>query len=351
MKNQLLVMFCCLSLFTSAQEKLVIVGKSPNQYVVHTVKKGESFQTISNQFGQSVAKLSSFNKMSTASILKVGDRIKIPVTEYNRLTVKGKEKNAPLYHVTQKGENLYRISQANKVPVASLKQWNTLKSDNLKTGQLIIIGFMVNAKSQTENQKTEKLTASVSEPPLSDEKTNVESKQPDLSKKDINASHSVVIPTNSNPSVIPPSPVKIPASKQQTPMVKSMVVTETVSPATKVEVSNEYFPKEGDEGFFAKAYEDHGKQLEKQFHSGDASIFKTISGWTDHKYYILMNDVAAETIVRITGPNNKSICAKVLGPLQETKGGSGLLLRMSNSAAAAMGLMDPKFTVTVTYFE
>ncbi len=353
MKKLLLIMFCFLTLNARTQEKLVILGKTPNQYVVHTAKKGESLQTISNQFGLSVAKLSSINKKAASSILKIGEKIKIPVTEFNRLTVKGKDKNAPLYHVTQKGENLYRISQTNKVPAASLKDWNSLKSDNLKKGQLIIIGFMVNAKTQTGNQKSEKLTATVSELPTADDKINVETKQAELPKKDINASQSVVIPVNSNPSVIPPSQVKIPPSKQstQTPIVKSIMVTEALSPATKIEVLNEYLPKEGDEGFFANAYQEHGKQLEKQFHSGDAAIFKTISGWTDHKYYILMNDVAAETIVRITGPNNKSICAKVLGPLQETKGGSGLLLRMSNSAASSLGITDPKFTVTVTYFE
>jgi hypothetical protein len=33
-----------------------------------------------------------------------------------------------------------------------------------------------------------------------------------------------------------------------------------------------------------------------------------------------MNDVAPKTVVRITAPGNKSICAMVLGPLQETKG-------------------------------
>jgi hypothetical protein len=96
------------------------------------------------------------------------------------------------------------------------------------------------------------------------------------------------------------------------------------------------------------------RQQSKQFHSGDAATFKTISGWTDRKYYVLINDVAPETIVRITAPNNKSICAKVLGPLQETKGANGLLLRMSNSAASTLGMLgitDPKFTVTVTFFE
>jgi hypothetical protein len=64
-----------------------------------------------------------------------------------------------------------------------------------------------------------------------------------------------------------------------------------------------------------------------------------------------MNDVAPKTIVRITGANKKTVCAMVLGPLQETKGASGLLLRVSNSAASALGLTEQVFPVTITYYE
>jgi hypothetical protein len=116
-------------------------------------------------------------------------------------------------------------------------------------------------------------------------------------------------------------------------------------------VNADYTPKEGDEGYFAAAYIDHAKEKAQQFHSGDAAIFKTISGWTDRKYYVLMNDVAPKTIVRITASNRKTVCAMVLGPLQELKGDNGLSLRISNAAAAALGMTDAKFPVTITYFE
>jgi len=138
---------CLFTLTVTAQEKLVIMGKSPDLYVVHTVSDGESLQTISNQFGQSVTKLSSYNGKTAGSVLTKGEQIKIPVTEYNLLRVKGDEDNsAPLYHIIKKGDNLYRLSQANKVTVAKLKEWNNLKTDIVKDGQAIIVAFMVNAK-------------------------------------------------------------------------------------------------------------------------------------------------------------------------------------------------------------
>jgi hypothetical protein len=124
--------------------------------------------------------------------------------------------------------------------------------------------------------------------------------------------------------------------------------TKTASTATTG--NNGYVPKDGDEGFYATAYAEHmlGNQ---QVISGEAAVFKSISGWTDRKFYVLMNDVAPQSVVKLTNAYNKSIYAMVLGPLQETKGGTGLLLRISNSAANALAISQNRFNITVTYFQ
>jgi hypothetical protein len=170
----------------------------------------------------------------------------------------------------------------------------------------------------------------------------------------------VTVPVISKPAENPPAVKKealTPVIKKETAQLAETQAAVTAPPVQQQAASvisrdaAGYAPKEGDEGFFATLYAQQVNDQNKQFHSGDAATFKTISGWSDRKYYVLMNDVAPETIVRITAPNNRSICAKVLGPLQETKGGSGLMLRMSNSAASVLGITDPRFTVTVTYYE
>ena len=339
---------CFFTLSVTAQEKLVIMGKSPNLYVVHTVTEGESFQMISSQFGHSVKKLASYNGKVAGWVLKIGEKLKIPVTEYNVLRVRGDDNNAPLYHVIRKGDNLYRISQANKVPITSLKEWNNLKTDIVKDGQTIIVGYMVNGKSSATVQKNiDKVQSVVVKEIKVPAADPLPAKPSTTLVKDIDASERLRTQPSMSTSV---PPVKVPQEKQNMPTVKPIVIKEAGKPVNK-EDTPDYIPKEGDEGYFASAYSGHDKELAKQFHSGDAATFKTISGWTDRKYYVLINDVAPETILRITAPNNKSICAKVLGPLQETKGGEGLLLRMSNSAASTLGIADAKFTVTVTYFE
>lgn len=336
-----LLIACFFAITVSAQEKLILMGKASDMYVIHSASGKENLQTIGNGFGLSLTKLTTYNKIninSTAALPK-GTKIKIPLTKDNLLQHRS-DNSAPVYHVIKKGENLFRLSQAfNKVPVASLREWNQLKKDAVKNGQQVIIGYMVNAKVPAITEKktdTKKEAVALNTDPaiLQADKKTVEKKEP------------VITPAVTKEL---PANTTVQAEELSKPVENKPLVTEVKK--KEEPVSSDYSPKEGDEGYFASGYADHGKNQTQQFHSGDAAIFKTISGWTDRKFYVLMNEVAPKTVVRITAPGNKSICAMVLGPLQETKGANGLLLRLSNSAASALGLTDPKFTVTVTYFE
>ncbi|MDB5211294.1 MAG: hypothetical protein JWQ30_2121 [Sediminibacterium sp.] len=329
----------------SAQEKLIIKGKASDMYVVHAANGTENLQNISNAFGLSVTKVSSYNKsnINPSAVLAKGTEIKIPLTK-NNLTQQPGDNSAPVYHVIKKGENLYRVSQAyNKVPLASMRVWNHMQKDAVKDGQKLIIGYMVNAKMpETAEKKTE------TKKDIAPGSTTVQSNTAPVEKKPAEKKDAVVPPPVQKDAPVNNTPTVIPKDIQK-PAENKTIVAEVKK--KEEPVSLEYSPKEGDEGYFAAGYAEHTKEQTQQFHSGDAAIFKTISGWTDRKFYVLMNDIAPKTVVRITGPGNKSICAMVLGPLQETRGANGLLLRLSNSAASALGLTDPKFTVTVTYFE
>ncbi len=362
MNKLIWLLVCFFSITVSAQEKLVVMGAAPNMYVVYPTNGTESLQNISNQFGLSVAKLSAYNNINinTSAAFAKGTEIKIPFTKDNLLQ-HSNESSAPLYHVIRQGDNLYRLSLAyNKVPIPVLREWNNMKNDIVKDGQLIMIGYLVNGKPVEKKTDTKKdvittlpnktqssdiataavakntPTTTITTPEIKDNKpAEIKHTAPDVKQKEN---------TETAPVIKEPVVLKTPAEAKDT---KTTIVTE----AKKKDESTEYVPKEGDEGYFAAGYAEHTRDQLAQFHSGDAATFKTISGWTDRKFYVLMNDVAPKTILRITAPNNKSICAMVLGPLQETRGAGGLLLRMSNSAANALGILDPKATVTVTYFE
>lgn len=354
MKKLCCLIACFFAIAVEAQDKLIVMGTLSDRYILYSADGRESLQTISYAFGISVAKLSAYNSLNASVSLSKGTAIKIPISLDNLVRQKS-DHYATVYHQVQKGDNLYRLSKEYHLPLSLLREWNELSSDVLKNGQLVKVGFMVNmpakpnpaSSSNSGVKKSPEIFPSmrVPAPVMIAEKPKVAKTSNTPVNTDINEvekARKQKEEVKEQPSVIMP----VPDFKAVTESQK------TVRPVIKKQDElTGYLPREGDEGYFAEAYAEHSKEQSQQFRSGDAATFKTISGWTDRKFYVLIDDVAPKTIVRITGSDNKSICAMVLGPLQETRGGAGLLLRMSSAAASALGFTEAKFTVTLNFFE
>lgn len=298
-------------LFTLAQKDLVISGKPGDWYVRYLTDGSESLQQVSNRFGMSVSKLQSYNhtNINTSAPFPNGTEVRIPVTRDNLLQEKVSGAEAVVHRI-KNGDNLFRLSQQYyKVPITKLRSWNSLKKDIVKNGQLLIIGYLVNAPQQITNPGTK--PAMVQETPI-------------ISKP-------VAENTAVAHSPIAPAPGK------------HASFSEADKPAHETETV--------DEGYFAQGYMVSSGHSQPRFKSGEAAIFKTISGWADRKYYVLTNVVPPKTLVRITASNHRSICAMVLGSLPDTKGDKNLLLRLSNSAASVLDMHDEVFTVSMAYYE
>ena len=84
--------------------------------------------------------------------------------------------------------------------------------------------------------------------------------------------------------------------------------------------------------------------------TGTAAIFKSTSGWQDGKYYCLHNTAAPGTIIKITSTaTGKSVYAKVLDIIPDINQNNGLLIRLSNAAAAELGIAENKFDCSLSY--
>jgi hypothetical protein len=102
-----------------------------------------------------------------------------------------------------------------------------------------------------------------------------------------------------------------------------------------------------DEGYFATLFSDQKKSASFQTLDGTASVFKSISGWQDKKFYILTNEIPIWTIVKITTADFKTICAKVINALPDVS--NSIQYRLSDAAAAILGITNKTFQITVTY--
>jgi hypothetical protein len=119
-------------------------------------------------------------------------------------------------------------------------------------------------------------------------------------------------------------------------------LTDSVHKVTITKSTNE-----DKEGYFASFFASQKKAASFQTIEGTAAVFKSISGWDDKKFYVLTNLLPVGTIVRITTPDLKSICAKVINALPEV--GNSVQYRLNDAAAAILGITNKTFPVSVTY--
>lgn len=301
------------------------------KYTTHTIVQGETLSGLAVKYKTTVGDIMRLNAMDSKSILKIGEKIKIPSTgkpvpppaaSIPKPAAKTVVTNPPVpkpvvpkpipasvsagdsvtvRHVVSKGESLYSLSKKYNVSVTNLLSWNKLTADNIKIGQVLIVGHAAGQKATVVKD-----TASSEMP------------KQETVKKD-----SVLI------DIVP---------------VPSVNDTEKTAPVMEMPASPD------SSGYFASLYgkDVEGRSLKTE--TGSSMVFKTTAGFTDKKYYILMNGVPPGSVVKISFAD-KTIYAKVLWKLDDMKDNEGLKFRISDAAAATLGISDTKFDLTVMYYE
>lgn len=313
------------------KNKLTIEGTTPKLYLLHTVAPKENFFSIGRLYNVTAKEIASYNNLQFENGLSVGETLKIPLAENNFLqsgTAGEGEALIPVYHSIQPKEGLYRVSlNYNKIPLASIKKWNHLQSDNVSIGTSLIVGYL-------KVNKTESLLASKGV------KTNIEI-TPDGK-------------TEAKP--IPPAPV----IEDRMPPVKKPDVEKDTSKAIasapqtdehKVTVTtvNTKSTVNFSGGYFKKLYDDQAEKKSPVSETGSGSTFKSTSGWQDGKYYCFNNDAPPGSVIKITdNVTNKSVYAKVLDAIPDIKQNAGFIIIISNAAAEELGSGD-KFECALSY--
>jgi len=306
--------------------ELVIKNSTKGPYVDHTVTAKENFYSIGRLFYVHPKHLATFNSLDMKKGLSIGQVIKIPLTDtnFNQIT----ENGLPVYYVTGNSESLYRVSTNNRnVLLEKLVKWNNLSSEKVEPGTKLIVGFLASndaaAASATSSPKTE-----------------AKKEKDQVNKKEIVSAQTVTKQTEPDAATIKP------AEHAKSPEVSE--VKEDVKPVVQKTGSQQ----SSNQGYFKASFE---MQVMQQAISKEqtvtSGIFKTASGWSDAKYYLLMDGMEPGTIVRITNPeNNRIIYAKLLGEMSGLKQNGGLNVRVSNAAASALGVSGTdKFILRINY--
>lgn len=327
---------------------ITVDAQTNSKTVIHTIVQGETLSAIAKKYGTTVGDIMRLNGMNSTSVLKIGAKIKIPpagkpvvATTTNTVTAKppitktvapkplpvsisAVKDSTNIMHTVAKGESLYVLGKKFNTTVSNLKTWNKLNTDAVKVGQVLIVGH------------TAKTIMSV-----------VEKKEtvPLIAEKKVDTLKNIV--------AVPKEEIKVPETKKSAPSASDVMVFDTVSigyiPEKNIQ-KNDVVNTDASTGFFTSSFGADVTGRDLKTASGSAMIFTTSNATNDKKYYILMNDVPPGSIVKISSAD-KTVYAKVLWRLDNMKDNEGLVFRISDAAASALGIMDSKFTLSVVYYE
>ena len=315
----------------------------------HKVGPKETIYSIGRLYNVHPRELAQYNGLSISDGLKIEQVLKIPtkttmaplpstssapststapvVDVVKTKPAENKKSNAkPIYHTVQKKETLFQIKRTYPgVSIDDLKKWNKLESDGLSEGMKLIVGY---TSSDNTPQATTTVVNTKSEP-IASEQVVVE--QPKKNQLETTVTEK---PKNVEANKLE-TPTKNDAIKQNT----EVPVKETLKTASAVTVTGD--------GYFKSQFNQRASMNQE---SGTAGAFKSTSGWEDGKYYCLHNSASAGTIMQITNPlNGKSIFAKVLDVIPDIPQNKGLIVRLSNASASALGVDKERFEVNLVY--
>ncbi len=338
MKRSAFVFFfsVCSFVFSMAQTgHLVVQGVSPNLWLEHTVAPKENWYSIGRLYNANPKELAPYNGLALDKPLAIGQSIKVPLTAGNFSQDGSKtadEVFVPVYHAVQEKEWMYRLSvNYNKLSKENVEKWNGIKAAQIKPGLNLVIGYLKVKPGQSAlAAKGTTHIAAVAPPPVTASATpKTEEKKPDVKE-------------DKKQEAVAEKPVEVktaaPVGRTEAPKEQPKPVVNTTPAAPAVTLDNKG-------GYFKSLYGEGYKSA-----TGNAGVFKSTSGWNDGKYYALMNNISVGSIVKVNNPaNGRAIYAKVLGSLPDMKESAGLTIRISDAAAAELGVAGAKFGVDIKY--
>ena len=335
--KKLLTVLVTLFLLTSSfsQSANLIINSGPKGlYLTHTVAAKEGLFPLGRMYNVHPRHIANFNGIDFNKGLAIGQQINIPLSDTNfKQTV---NKGVPVYYKATEKESIANISVKNKVQTSTLRGWNNLSVDNVSAGTKLIVGFLITNEMQDK-------VVTITPKTLVAEESVSDVKKADAQKK------------QTEPEVVKEADIKKEEPKKVEPEEKKIdppVVKEESKKTEPLIVKQPETINNDGTGYFKNSFYQQVKTSPiTKDQTVTSSIFKTISGWQDGKYYLLINGVEPGTIVKITNPSNsKTIFAKVLYAMDKIRVNQGVDMRISDAAASTLAVSETdKFILKVNY--
>jgi len=124
------------------KDEASVINNNDDSFVFHEVQQGESLSELASRYGVSRGQLMQINNL-TSDELSSGQSLIIKKSTPSTVSSK--------YHTVQRGETLYSIAKRYGINISKLRELNNLNNRSLTPGQKIIIEQGYNTSSSTNN--------------------------------------------------------------------------------------------------------------------------------------------------------------------------------------------------------
>ena len=268
--------------------------------VLHQVEAKETLFSLSQRYGAAIDAIVEINQISDSN-LSVGTILKIPWSH-------------GISHQVEPGQTLYALSKLYQVPVDTIKKLNGISGNEVEAGSTLLI-----VKSPQVESKVSGDTADFDYHIVASEETLYGiSRQYDLELDKLKDWNQI---SGNEVRIGDTLLIRQPQKKPVT------TVTNKVAKPVKVAKSGE-----------AKPVQERG-------------IAAVIDGSTDTRKYLALHPTAPYgTIMKVRNElTNLSVFVRVVGALPATGANNNILIRLSPAAQEALGALDNKFRVELSY--
>ncbi|HYV91018.1 MAG TPA: LysM peptidoglycan-binding domain-containing protein [Chitinophagales bacterium] len=270
------------------------------RFDTHVVSQGETLYSISKRYHITIDALLKLNPEIINNNLQQGKVIKVPVVQHEILKTSddlNKEKGPAIIHKVEKGETVYSISKQYKTDVITILKWNNMKEAGIQVGQNLVVGYQ---------------------------------------------SPSVRV-------IIGPMPTV--DSSDSIISANSGVSSEVLEKEGEIKGDNKILTslpvKDGNPDFLTKTTAVKTNDVK---HDERGIAVQTHSSYDEGYFYALHATAPQGTIITVRNlMNNKIVTVKVIGRLPSTSDNENVIIKLSESAAKKLDVLDEKFLVEINY--
>lgn len=107
------------------------------RYAYHLIRHGETLSHVSAKYHVSIEAITRTNKIKKSTILRVGQKLKIPISPKKKARLVASAK--PRAYRVREGDSLWRVAYRHNISTRELMRINNLQSSNIRVGQKILV--------------------------------------------------------------------------------------------------------------------------------------------------------------------------------------------------------------------